>query len=107
MAVGLPWGLSGKNLPAKQETLIQSLVREIPWRRAWKPTPVFLPGESHGQRGLAGCSPWGRRESDTAKATEHARVMAATGNDGKLSLHIGFKNEKEIILYRASQGAER
>ena len=32
-------------------------VRTIPWRRAWQPTPVFLPGESHGQRNLAGCSP--------------------------------------------------
>ena len=33
----------------------------IPWRRAWQPTPVFLPGESHGQRSLVGYSPWGRR----------------------------------------------
>jgi len=33
----------------------------IPWRRAWQPTPVFLPGESHGQRSQAGCSPWGCR----------------------------------------------
>ena len=32
-------------------------VRKIPWRRAWQPTPVFLPGESYGQRSLAGCSP--------------------------------------------------
>ena len=39
-----------KNLLATQETL----VRKIPWRRAWQPTPVFLPGESHGQRSLAG-----------------------------------------------------
>ena len=31
-------------------------VGEIPWKRAWQPTPVFLPGESHGQRSLAGCS---------------------------------------------------
>ena len=36
-----------------------SLVRKIPWRRAWQPTPLFLPGESLGQRILAGCSPWG------------------------------------------------
>ena len=36
-----------------------SWVRKIPWRRKWKPTPVFLPGESHGQRSLAGHSPWG------------------------------------------------
>ena len=33
-------------------------VGKIPWRRAWQPTPVFLPGEAHGQRGLAGYSPW-------------------------------------------------
>ena len=32
-------------------------IRKIPWRRAWQPTPVFLPGESHGQRSLVGCSP--------------------------------------------------
>ena len=38
-------------------------------RRKWQPTPVFLPGESHGQRSLAGYSPWGHKESDT---TEHA-----------------------------------
>ena len=40
-------------------------VREIPWRREWPPTPVFLPGESHGQRSLEGYSPWGRGKSDT------------------------------------------
>ena len=40
-----------------------------PWRRKWKPTPVFLLGKSHGQRSLAGYSPWGHKESDT---TEHA-----------------------------------
>ena len=45
-------------------------VGRIPWRRAWQPTPVFLPGESHGQRSLAGCSPWGHEESDTTEATE-------------------------------------
>jgi len=36
-------------------------VGKIPWRRKWQPTPVFLPGESHGQRILADCSPWGHR----------------------------------------------
>ena len=34
-------------------------VRMIPWRREWQPTPVFLPGKSHGQRSLPGYSPWG------------------------------------------------
>ena len=40
-------------------------VVKIPWRRKWQPTPVFLPGKSHGQRNLAGYSPWGRKELDT------------------------------------------
>ena len=39
-------------------------VGKIPWRRVWQPTPVFLPGESHGQRSLAGYSPWDHKESD-------------------------------------------
>ena len=34
------------------------------WRREWQPTPVFLPGEFHGQRNLAGYSLWGHKESD-------------------------------------------
>ena len=53
-----------KNLPAMQETQVQSLGQEIPWRREWLPTPAFLPGESHGQRSLMGYSPWGLKESD-------------------------------------------
>ena len=39
------------------------------WRRAWQPTPVFLPGESHGQMSLVGYSPWGCKESDTTEVT--------------------------------------
>ena len=44
-------------------------VGKIPWRRAWQPTAVFLPGESHGWRSLAGYSPWGRKESDPSEVT--------------------------------------
>jgi len=40
---------------------------KIPWRRKWQPTPVFLPGKFHGQRSLAGYSPWGCNESDTTE----------------------------------------
>ena len=40
-----------------------------PWRRKWQPTPVFLPGESHGQRSLAGYSPWHRKESNISEHT--------------------------------------
>ena len=48
-------------------------VGKIPWRRAWQPTPVFLPGESHGQRSLVGCSPWGCKESDTTQPLSTAQ----------------------------------
>ena len=41
--------------------------RTQPWRRRWRPTPALLPGKSHGPRSLAGCSPWGREESDTTE----------------------------------------
>ena len=56
-----------KNLPAMQETQVPSLVERIPWRREWQPTPIFLPGEFHGERSLGGYSPWGLRESDTTE----------------------------------------
>ena len=41
-----------KNLPALQETWVRSLVRKIPWKKEWQPTPLFLLGEVHGQRSL-------------------------------------------------------
>ena len=53
-------------------------IRKIPWRRAWQATPVFLPGESHGQRCLAGYGPQGCKESDMTEATEHAHISKFT-----------------------------
>ena len=53
-----------KNPPAMQETWFQSLSQEDTWRREWQSTPVFLPGESHGQRSLVGYSPWDYKELD-------------------------------------------
>ena len=47
-----------------QPSRVWSLVGKIPWSRKWQPTSVFLPGKFHGQRSLAGYSPWGRKESD-------------------------------------------
>ena len=47
------------------------------WRRKWQPTPVFLPGESHGRSSLVGRSPWGRTESDTTEAILAAAAAAA------------------------------
>ena len=63
-----------KNLLAMQEMQVRSLGREIPWRRAWQSTPVFLPGESYGQRSLVGYGPEGRKELAMTEATEHACI---------------------------------
>ena len=48
-------------------------IGKIPWRRARQPTPVFLPGQSHGQRSLAGYSPQSHKESDATEATQQQR----------------------------------
>ena len=47
-------------------------VEKMPWQSTWQPTPVFLPGESHEQRSLAGYSPWGCKELDM---TKHACIL--------------------------------
>ena len=62
--LGFPDGSDGKESACNAEDLGSVLEGKIPWRRAWQPTPVFLPGESHGQKSLAGYPPWGRKESD-------------------------------------------
>ena len=75
---GLPWW------PGWQRVCLQCgrpgfdpWVWKIPRRREWLPTPVFLPGKLHGQRGLVGYSPCGRKESDTTE---------------QLTLHFGLKD---------------
>ena len=68
-----------KNPPANagdnKRHVFDPWVGKILWRRAWKPIPVFLPRESHGQRRLIGYSPWGRKESDTTEATKHSTLL--------------------------------
>ena len=66
---GFPGGTSGKEstFPCGRWKRLgfDSWVQKIPWRRAWQPSPVFLPGESHGQRSLEGYPAWGLNEWDT------------------------------------------
>ena len=64
--------------------------RKIPWRRSWQLTPVFLPGESHGQRSLAGCSPRGHKESDMTEATQHSNLFFALTVLGRESTNCLF-----------------
>ena len=78
-----PWDFPGNNTEVGCHFLLQDIyiwhkrhrfnpwVVKIPWSRKWLPTPVFLPGKSHGQRSLAGYSPWGCKELDI---TEHVHM---------------------------------
>ena len=70
---GFPDGASGKGSSCQckrcKSHAFKPWVRKILMSRKWQPTPIFLPGESHGQRSLAGYSPWGHNESDTTEQT--------------------------------------
>ena len=67
VSMGLPWWLSGKESTCDGFTGDMGSIPgsgRSPGERKWLPTPVFLPGESHGLRSLGGYSPWGHKESD-------------------------------------------
>ena len=57
------------------------------WRRQWHPTPVLLPGKSHGWRSLVGCSPWGRWESDTTERLHFHFSLPRIGEGNGNPLH--------------------
>ena len=63
-------------------------VGNIPWRRKWHSTPVDLPGKFHGQRSLAGYTPWGCKQSDT---TEHAYTYVTIQWENIFSTPVGFR----------------
>ena len=72
-----------KNLPANigdTEMQGRSLGWEDPWRKKWQPTAVFFPGKSHGQRSLAGYSPWGCKESDTTQQLNSNNILTVQDN---------------------------
>ena len=79
-----------KNLPANAGDIkrhaFDPWVRKNPWRREWLPTPVFLPKESHGQRSLAGYSPWGREQSDPTEQL----TLSVRSTSNKLGLGTGI-----------------
>ena len=64
-----------KRLSTMQEIWVDPWVGKIPWRRKWQPTPLLLPGKSHGWRSLVGYSPWGCKELD---ATKHTHAVSHT-----------------------------
>ena len=86
------------NLPSMWEIGVQSLGWEDPLRREWQPSPVFLPGEFHGQRSLAGYSPWGHKDVDTTEQLTTSVIC-----------HINkLKNQNHmIILMEAEKPSEK
>ena len=65
---------------AKETQICHYLLTSLSfWRRQWQPTPVLLPGKSHGWRSLVGCSPWGRWESDTTERVHFHFSLSCIG----------------------------
>ena len=83
-----------KNLPAMRRPGFNPWVGKIHWRREWQPSPVFLPEESHGQRSLAGYSPWGHKESDTTKWLKHSTEVEVMITEVEVNL---WKDLDDII----------
>ena len=68
-----------KNMPTMWE-IQDGSVRKIPWRRKWQPTPVFLPGEFHGQKSLAGYSSWSHKELDMTEQLAFTHLLMQFGH---------------------------
>ena len=84
----LPWWLRQQRICLQcRRPRFSPWVGKISWRREWLPTPVLLPGESHGQRSLAGYIPWGCKESGT---TERLPQVAQPRSSSPGSAHPGI-----------------
>ena len=107
---GFTGGASGKE-PACQcrrhkRHAFDPWVRRIPWRREWQPNPVFLPGESYGQRSLAGYSPWGCKQSEAIQHTRKKQELKIVQSFKYCFLLVGVPISKMflkcILLYQES-----
>ena len=74
--------LTKKRGSGLQENNCREVISLLYWRRQWHPTPVLLPGKSHGRRSLVGCSPWGREESDTTERLHFHFSLSFIGGNG-------------------------
>ena len=89
-ARGFPGGASCKELASQyrgsKRCGFDPWVGKVPWRRAWQPTLAFLPGEFHGQRNQAGCSPDGCKEPEATEATWHEHTYSNIQRGSRLLL---------------------
>ena len=94
---GLAWWLSGKESASQcRRHRFNPWAGKIPWRRTWQPSPVFLPGKSHGQRSLMGCSPvcGAAKELDMAQplnSNNDTRIQIAGNMVAQISLGISYR----------------
>ena len=79
-----------KSIWINLENIWASLVAQ--WRRWWHPTPVLLPGKSHGRRSLVGCSPWGCEESDTTERLHFDFSLSCIGE--------GMATHSSVLAWR-------
>ena len=83
------------------------------WRRQWHPTPVLLPGKSHGRRSLVGCSPWGREESDLTERLHFHFSLSCIGEGNGNPLQCSFLEDPRdgstwwAVIYGVAQSRTR
>ena len=74
-SIGFPWWLRGQSICLQcGRPRFDPWAGKIPWKRKWQPTPVFLPGKSHGWGSLVAYSPWGHKESDKTERFHFTQV---------------------------------
>ena len=96
-----PWWLSGKESACQCGRCgFSPWVGKIPWRRKWQPTPVFLPGKSHGQRSLVGYSPWGCKEWDMTEQHQALSELSLGKRVGFCLADEGGKACRQRAAYR-------
>ena len=103
-ALGFPGSSVVMNLPAKQETWVLSLGQEDHLERKWKPTPIFLPGKSHGQRNLAGYNLWGPKRVGhdlAAKQLQNSskKIKSIIQNKTKLSVSWQLRFKPRLFWF--------
>ena len=102
--LGFPEDTSAKESTSQYKRCgVSPWVCKIPWRRKWHPTPVFLPGYTHGQRRLLGFSPWGCKEQQRA---EHLQIVTITVNVRHVTFQWLIKYLPHCLLYNLDTGGE-
>ena len=87
-------------------------VGKIPWRKKWQPTPVLLPGKSHGRRSLVGYSPWGLEESErTERLHFHFSLSCIGEGNGSPLQYSCLENPRDrgtwwATIYRVAQSQD-